>query len=114
MTHLTRGKDRITFNYQQLDTSSNVRKNYTPPLEEEIQKEHHHISLSRSVIQKDVENQKLETMPGFKLTWYYSGIDNESMTDALYENDSLTKAFVRNVSTILQRSYVLIILFKPT
>ena len=114
MTHLTRGNDRITFNYQQLDTSSNVRKNYTPPLEEDTQKEHHHISLSRSVIQIDLENQKLETMPGFNLTWYYSGIDNESMTDALYENDSLTKAFVRNVSTILQRSYVLIILFKPT
>ena len=102
MTELTRGKDRITFNYQQLETKSYVRKNYRPPLEEETQKMHHHISLSRSVIKKDKENQNLDTMPGFNLTWYYSGIDNEieSMTVALFVNDSLSKAFVRNISTI--------------
>ena len=112
MTELTRGKDRISFNYQQLDTSSFVGKNYTPPLKNVAQNKHY-LSFSRTVIQTDVENQKLNTMPGFNLTWFYSGIDNDSMTDALYENDSLTKAFVRNVSTILQRSYVLIYLFKP-
>ena len=97
MIHLTTGKDRIYLNYQQLD-SSHFRKNITPPLENESQQKHY-ISFIRSVIQNDVENQKLDTMPGFKLTWSYSGLVKEPMTVALYANDSITKAFVRNVST---------------
>ena len=50
--------------------------------------------LKRHIIDSDVKKQRLDTMPGFKFTWYYSGVEVEP--EASYLDTSNTKAFVRN------------------
>ena len=64
-------------------------KNFTPPddgMGEPI------VSLNRAVTLEDVNKQTLETMPGFKLTWYFSGMPVE---DHIYSSSFATRAFVR-------------------
>ena len=81
---------------------------------------HHHYSLSnggcsdncyiqftRNVIPGDVRKQKLRLMPGFRFTWYYSGMEVES--EARFYND--TTAFVRNGSIFIRMVLVVIIIF---
>ena len=70
--------------------------NYTPPTSRQ------RIDLHRNVhFLTELKNQKLMTMPGFKLTWYYSGMDVESKPH-YYQNPpnpyNPTNAFIRNDS----------------
>ena len=43
--------------------------NFTPPGRDTIP-----MSLFRDVSPEDVETQKLDVMPGFRLTWWYTGV----------------------------------------
>ena len=63
--------------------------NYTAPSQH-----HYDIRLDRKVLPADVIKQKLSMMPGFKLRWYYSGMEVESQ--AKWADDENKKAFVRN------------------
>ena len=56
----------------------------------------YYISLSRDVLQADVKKQKLDLMPGFRISWHYCGIEVEP--DAKYYNDARTMTFVRHYS----------------
>ena len=49
--------------------------------------------LSRDVSSEDVETQKLDVMPGFRLSWWYSGA--EVTPDNNYKDEDMTKQFVR-------------------
>ena len=62
--------------------------NYTAP------SSYVYISLNRMVVLADVRKQKLDKMPGFRVTWNYSGMEVEPM--AKYHNNIMTKAFVRS------------------
>ena len=61
--------------------------NFTPPVSREF------MSLWRDVSLDDVETQKLDLMPGFKFTWWYSGA--EVTPDNRYKDEEMTKQFVR-------------------
>ena len=63
--------------------------NYSP-----LAENFYNIQLSRDYSQTDVAKQELDLMPGFRVTWHYSGLEVEPWTK--YYNDN--KAFVRNNS----------------
>ena len=52
------------------------------------------VHLTRSVSSGDVEQQKLDVMPGFRLQWWYTGAA-EAVPDPNYKDEKLTKHFVR-------------------
>ena len=58
----------------------------------------------RDVIPVDIRNQKLTLMPGFRLTWYYSGMEVESwpMGKSNNENSIRNEAFIRYCSNNIQ------------
>ena len=90
-------QDRLTVYYQIVETSQRSF-NYSPPGTERD------ISLKREVLPADILKQRLSQMPGFKITWYYSGMDVESSQP--YSNalpDPQTRAFVRNYSNIFPK-----------
>ena len=60
--------------------------------------------LRRSVSLEDVKRQKLDAMPGFRLNWYYIGLDR-NLEVANYVNDGPTKSFVRSSIIINTLSY---------
>ena len=70
--------------------------NHTPPLPSKCCVDRHFFRLTRNVEVQDVKNQKLDVMPGFRVTWYYSGMKVEQV--AKYANEDITKAFVREGS----------------
>ena len=79
---------------------TNSSKNFTPPgdinpnkWEQNCEILNHYRS---DVITTDIRNQKLKLMPGFKLTWHYSGVVVKP--EARYYNDLYTRAFTRNDS----------------
>ena len=65
--------------------------NYTPPT-----RISYSIELHRLVRLADVKKQNLDIMPGFRVTWRYSGAEVEPR--AKYYNEIDTMAFVRNYS----------------
>ena len=69
-----------------------ISKDYSPPAPIEHNK---HISVKVNAILSDVRKQKIDLMPGFKLTWYYTGMKHRA--DAKYHNEDTTKSFVRNI-----------------
>ena len=73
--------------YTNLETT-NFSKTYNPPGSyEKI------FYTDRSVSMKDVSKQILTLMPGFKLSWYYSGMKVESYP--YYAGYFSTKLFIR-------------------
>ena len=62
--------------------------NYTPPASVRLY-------LNRDAVLEDIPKQKLDMMPGFSLTWYYSGMEVEPM---IKYNFTATRGFVRNCS----------------
>ena len=56
-----------------------------------------HITLSRRVIPADVRKQKLDVMPGYRVSWHYSGIEVEPEA-RYYNNTPGTMAFIRYYS----------------
>ena len=55
------------------------------------------IKFQRAVTKEDISKQNLILMPGFRLNWYYSGV--EAIPEPKYlniQNDVTTKSFVRN------------------
>ena len=70
-------------------------KNYTPPQRGPPPRyDFYKIILDRNVPSEYVRIQELDRMPGFRITWHYSGMKVEP--EAKYDN----KAFVRNGSIV--------------
>ena len=91
MTGLTSGsKDTVSIDYtQELDADqTTLFKNFTPPGYGGKT-----FSLMRNVQSEDIDQQKLELMPGFRFSWWYSGA--KYTPDRLYENDENNKQLVR-------------------
>ena len=100
MTDLSTGEDVINFGWMD-DLKEDVtrcNRNYT--LTGRGSKS---IYLQRNVITPDILKQKLNWMPGFRLTWYYSGLEVEA--EALYYKQN--KAFIRNGSFHRSNIYVI-------
>ena len=71
---------------------TNIGKNYT--VSDKDNGEGFDFSLRRSASLADVKKQRLDMMPGFKFSWYYSGLDVVE-PKAKYPEREDTKAFVR-------------------
>ena len=78
----------LLFNAFELTFKTHKNMNYTPPDSDKS------IALQRKVLMSDLRNQKLERMPGFRFSWYYSGMVVEPVVP--YHNFTDTNAFVRN------------------
>ena len=76
-----------------------IGRNFTPPGDV------HYILLTRKITPEEVQAQKLDTMPGFRYSWYYSGLGEEK-PEAIYADDETTKAFVRNDSIIISQTNI--------
>ena len=87
LKHLTNGNDQLDIGPNINVENSHTIKNFTTSYWQSMK-------LSREVIQKDVEKQNLNFMPGFKFTWYYSGL-NEVQPDPKYSDYYHTKSYVR-------------------
>ena len=51
------------------------------------------VTFKRKVTKEDPQKQKLDLMPGFRLTWHFSGLEEEE--PAQYTESGLTQTFVR-------------------
>ena len=70
MKHLTSGQDNLHLSGSHANVGveiNNMSKTYKPPGFHQI------VTLAREVTEKDAQRQKLVLIPGFKLTWYYTG-----------------------------------------
>ena len=75
-----------------------VTKAYNPPgMSKYILNIHKHVlEWQREVRLEEVEKQKLDLMPGFRVNWYYSGMENIKMSPyAKFYNNTDSEAFVR-------------------
>ena len=99
LTELSIGKEEMrTYWYDNLYPKEiKLYKNFTPP--GDIDK---FTILNRDEMIKiaDLKKQDLKQMPGFKLSWYYTGIDMEELWIGDYHNNSFTKLFVRLANAI--------------
>ena len=64
----------------------------------------------RKVRPADVRTQKLNLVPGFRVSWHYSG--KEVKPEAQFRNDHSTIAFVRNFSNNIHYKFKYILSFK--
>ena len=69
-----------------------VYKKYTPP-GIKYSNPYQLIILFRNVSSEDIEEQKLDVMPGFRFSWWYTG--KEVTPDQKYKNKGITKQFIR-------------------
>ena len=53
------------------------------------------MKLQRDVSSEDVETQKLERMPGFTFSWWYTGLGVDIIPDNRYDDEWMNKQFVR-------------------
>ena len=94
MTGLASGsEDRVYFSLSDglglHADQTTVYTNVTPPTSNTFR----YMSLSRDVSSEDVETQKLDLMPGFRFSWWYTGA--EVRPDHKYKDEEMTKQFVR-------------------
>ena len=84
-------KDRIYMGREVLDAEQTISyRNFSL-----YHGEYRFIKLFRDVNSEDVETQKLDLMPGFRLTWWYTGTGAEVKPDNKYKDEDTTKQFVR-------------------
>ena len=90
MTGLTGlSEDRVSVSglYTLDDGQTSAYTNFTPP--GSVQ----HLEHLRDVSTKDIDAQILDIMPGFKLSWWYTGAN--VTPDNKYKNDVITQQFIR-------------------
>ena len=89
MTGFSRGSnDIITLNNRKLDANlTYAYRNFTPP------RYQRKLRLSREVSNEDVDQMKMEMMPGFRFSWWYTGAG--VTPDPKYKDKQITKHFVR-------------------
>ena len=66
---------------------TNASRNFTPPAYRRS------LNFNRAVSSEDVEQSKLDAMPGFRLSWWYTGA--EVTPERKYKDEEMTKQFVR-------------------
>jgi len=89
------GSDRFLFNYAEYNADTkNIPIIFTPPPRFGASTQ-----LMRKVLPEDVRKMNMKLMPGFNLTWYYTG-SGVVEPEAHYQKDTATMAFVRNISKI--------------
>ena len=82
--------DEVTIKENSIDADQSIAyRNFTPPEYSFTRK----FRLIRKVSFEDVEAQKLNLMPGFKFSWWYTGA--EVTPESKYKDGEMEKEFVR-------------------
>ena len=63
--------------------------NFTPPGDRK------YVELTRDLTSEDVEQSKLDVMPGLRFSWWYTGAELTPEPERKYKDDDMTKHFVR-------------------
>ena len=96
MKDLSSGDDYLEIQMNDINMDfKNISKSYTPPGSVSSWSSPE-VSLVREVPLSDVRKQTLNLMPGFKISWYYSGMEVEPW--AKFQRNSATAAFIRKDS----------------
>jgi len=97
MTKLTGGYDTYDYHYY-IDSNRPyyIDSNNSKTVEQFQPPRRIAIDLTRHISSEEVGRQELKLMPGFKVSWYYSGMDVEPI-DAFNEDDDRI-TFIRNTS----------------
>ena len=101
MKQLTSGEDRFWVaskdwtNYHQIGIK---RETFNPPIEDcgygDYCVYHRDVILKRKVAFDDVEKMNLKLTPGFRLKWYYTGIEETQVkSQAFYRNSDFTRKY---------------------
>ena len=99
MREITVGKDEFFVDYDLVDAEKReiTKDLYQPGYSTGVQ-------IMRDVSVEDVQKMKLDLMPGFKTSWYYSGTGTKNVKpQAKYENKDVTKSFVRYICVLKQK-----------
>ena len=102
MKDLTIGMDKFWINGAEMINYAEMKhftKNFTPPLPGRDKLRYIHHTRS-DIILPDVRKQHLQLMPGFKVSWFYSGVEAES--EAKF-NEGVMMIFVRK--NLINRNY---------
>ena len=79
------GMDHLHFVMYRSSDHTHLSKNYTPPREFDMQ-------LKREVRNHaDLRRQKLDLLPGFRFTWYYSGMEVKSELNGDFANPDFAR-----------------------
>ena len=91
MTGLSTGYDNTGMDSDTIEAElTSIFSNFTPP-----GASNRSIFLSRSNInEEDVRNSELEAMPGFRLSWYYTGLDDNVSPDPKFSDSEENQLFV--------------------
>ena len=65
--------------------------NFTPPMKEY---DHRHVVLNRNIESEDLTNIRLETMPGMKLSWSYTGLGENVTPDSKFSDSEENQLFI--------------------
>ena len=90
MRNISSGQDNFTFDDGWTEADIINRFNFTPP-----SSYHYSMRLKRNVSLEEVRSQSLDQMPGFRVSWYYSGMEEEVQQVAKYKEYATIRAFVR-------------------
>ena len=80
--------EKLIFDFLRVN-KGNFTKEYPRPTGSKV------LTLKRSVKMEDVRTQKLQMMPGFNISWYYTGMTVKPENKF---TDQITKDFVREYS----------------
>ena len=100
MTGLSKGWDITNVNGRSLEAGlKSVSVDFNPPAGAEGYRE---VLLARK-IEEDSINIKMESMPGFRLSWYYTGLGDNVTPDSWYSYSQENQLFIRSVRVSFYR-----------
>ena len=73
---------------------TSASSNFTPPVADTNSYRYRHIVLDR-YLKDDFKNNQIERMPGFRLSWYYTGLDESVSPDSKYSNNEINRLFIQ-------------------
>ena len=71
---------------------TSASSNFTPPAADTYS--YRWIVLDRN-LKDDFKNIQIERMPGFRFSWYYSGLDESVSPDSRYSNSEINRLFIQ-------------------
>ena len=101
MTGMSVGWDNVVVEGDNLDAGlSSVTYDFNPPAKDGEDKRW--IALIRkNITQEDLKTMDIESMPGFKLSWYYTGLDHETPSNLAVKREAqLFNMFVNLVQSL--------------
>ena len=94
MTGLSSGWETMTVHYSNPESwLTSLNFNFTPPAGD--MNYYREVSLDRyKIIKEDFLSNEFESMPGFRLRWYYTGLDDAVIPDSYFWGVQANQLFI--------------------